>query len=558
MKPLSKQEKADKIKEIRRKYLDICKEEEEFRIPDDEWDNIIDIVGNDVENIAEIEMNDLDKINYIIRNLNEMGMLEMVIMSKYFPTIKEYAKVPLLSKKYENVLESIKENEIPLTTKEEFEMLKNIDTYNVTKPEAFKEFLEMLKIVKDKVPKKVNFRTPLTEEEYKNFKKRMIIEDKLIEVGKEISDNKFKEGKSMYTTESVMMYKYRNEGGEEKKIEIGKIEHEIETVKDENEIDKYTTVLKKSEIKKNKVDLSCTELKELGFAAFSEGLIEKDEIVNILENNLKEIVLPYSIEKIEPYCFYKCSELSSVKYVNEKGELKEGIPDRVKEIGYKCFFECTSLQEIEIKVNMEVRINEESFCKAGITKLEIKGRKVIIGDKSFQKCDKLKEIKIEGNVEYLGNRAFYGDKELEKVELPGGLKKIEEEVFFKCTNLEKIEIPDSVSSIGCSCFMNCSSLKEVELPNGVDYIPWRCFKGCSSLKEIEIPNKVKSIGIESFANCSSLESIKIPISIEISTRDCFDNCNKLKEVVFVIGEYKGNVEKKKKEILETIKNRKSN
>ena len=551
MKSLSKQEKADRIKEIRRKYLDICKGEE-FRIPDDEWDNIMDIVGNDVENIADTNMNDLDKINYIIRSLNEMGTLEIVIMSKYFPTIKEYAKVPLLSKKYENVLECLKENELPLNNEKEFELLKSIDTYNVTKPEAFEEFLEMLKIVKDKVPKRVNFRAPLTEEEYKNFQKRMVVEDKIIEVGKELSDNKFDKGNPMYTTERVMMYNYRNEGGEEKKIEIGRIEHEIEKVRNENEIDKYTTVLKKSEIKKSKVDLSCTELKELGFAAFSEGLIEYDEVVNVLENSLKEIVLPYSIEKIEPYCFYKCSELSSVKYVNEKGELKEGIPDRVKEIGYKSFFECTSLQEIEIKVNMEVRINEESFCRAGISKLEIEGRKVVIGDESFQKCNRLKEIKIEGHIEYLGNRAFYDNKELENVELPEGLKRIEEEVFFKCTSLEKIEIPDSVSSIGCSCFMNCNSLKEVELPKDIDYIPWRCFKGCSSLKEIEIPNKVKSLGIESFANCSSLESIKIPISVEISTRDCFENCHKLKEVIFVIGEYKGDIKTKKDELLKSM------
>ncbi len=137
------------------------------------------------------------------------------------------------------------------------------------------------------------------------------------------------------------------------------------------------------------------------------------------------------------------------------------IQDGVTNIGYKAFFECSSLTGIEIPDSV-----------------------TSIGDYAFNKCSSLTSIEIPSGVTSIGDYAFSG-----------------------CSSLTGIEIPSGVTSIEFAVFRGCSSLTGIEIPSGITSIEGSAFNKCSSLTAITIPDSVTSIGGYAFSGCAALESV---------------------------------------------------
>lgn len=199
------------------------------------------------------------------------------------------------------------------------------------------------------------------------------------------------------------------------------------------------------------------------------------------------IVLPDSVEIIEPTAFGRCRNLKSVT-----------LSKNLKQIGECAFISCRSIEKIEFPEGL-----------------------VEIGDNAFLNCENLKKIKIPDSVKKIGKNVFSGCSSINQINHPC-LSITKESCINFCNqeyeecldkNIEEIEIPDSVRIIGGSAFENCKKLKKVIIPESVQEIDSDAFAGCSSLKEIVIPDSVKRIGNCAFSNCSSLEKINIPENV---------------------------------------------
>ncbi|MBE6606257.1 MAG: hypothetical protein E7635_04400 [Ruminococcaceae bacterium] len=123
-----------------------------------------------------------------------------------------------------------------------------------------------------------------------------------------------------------------------------------------------------------------------------------------------------------------------------------------------------------------------------------------IGDRAFYQCTGLIGVNIRDNVSTIGEYAFYGCTNLTNITLPNELSKIEECTFYRCNNLTKINIPDKVISIDGSAFEYCKGIKEVSIPDSVISIGQCAFYCCNMLRTIYLGNGVKEIGSDAFGN----------------------------------------------------------
>ena len=174
------------------------------------------------------------------------------------------------------------------------------------------------------------------------------------------------------------------------------------------------------------VDLSkCTQLKRICESAFA------------CTPNLKEVLLPDSIEVMEKWAFAECG---NIKHID--------MPASLKEMGYGVF----AGSEIE----------SVDFSK--VTRLST------IPDATFGQCNKLKDVILPSSLEEFGSEVFEGSKlknfdfskvssleviperflssnSIKTLTIPNGVKEIEDEAFY-VGNLEKMFLPPSLEHIG--------------------------------------------------------------------------------------------------------------
>ena len=142
--------------------------------------------------------------------------------------------------------------------------------------------------------------------------------------------------------------------------------------------------------------------------------------------------------------FYGCSRITSVS-----------IPDTVANIGYCCFFGCSSLQGGLVISDSVINIEAQAF----------------------EHCRSLSTAKIGDNVPELKSWAFYDCPNLRSIEFGSGLRKIGDWSFDQDRALTSVTIPAGVERIGEGAFNGCSSLTKVTMEGSVKEIANRAFSG---------------------------------------------------------------------------------
>lgn len=199
--------------------------------------------------------------------------------------------------------------------------------------------------------------------------------------------------------------------------------------------------------------------------------------------NLKEILLPDSIEKIQSYAFLGCTALEKIV-----------IPNSVTSIENGAFNECDGLKSATIG--------------NGVTS---------IGEYAFSFCRSLTSVTIPNSVTSIGNNAFYGCIGLTSITIGNGVTTIGNSAFSKCSGLTSIEVlknNNTYSSINNCLIKHESGILVLGCKNSiiptdgsVTTIGNSAFSGCSGLTSITIPDSVTTIGEWAFSECDGLKSI---------------------------------------------------
>ena len=235
----------------------------------------------------------------------------------------------------------------------------------------------------------------------------------------------------------------------------------------------------------------------------------------------REIVIPYTVQKIGAEAFKNCNKLETLKMeygvseIDSKAfancvRLKEiTIPGSVTDIGDKVFYGCISLNN----VNLPYIFSYSS-----------------IGNNVFYGCSSLKNITIPKNCLQTWKNIFTNYNNIENITLHDGTYSIPDTAFKDCEHLVSINIPDSVWGIGSSAFENCYSLTDINLPESVQEIGSRAFENCYSLTDINLPNSIREINEYTFSNCKNLKNVNIPDTVRFIYRDAFYSCESLESI----------------------------
>ena len=271
-------------------------------------------------------------------------------------------------------------------------------------------------------------------------------------------------------------------------------------------------------------------------------------------SRIKEITIPHTIKSIKDDAFYNCFYLKKVNitdlaawleidfespsanpiasshnlYLNGK-ELKELIvPEGVKKINNGTFLLCQSLRSVKLSQTVEY-IGVQAFKGCFyINKIDL-GAVQYIDEAAFEGCNGIKSINIPKTVNYLGLDTFaWTDFSTITVD--------NENPYFdsrdNCNGI--IRTSDNTLYLGC---------RNTEIPNSVDSIGNHAFKGNESIEHLVIPNNVKFIGINAIDYCINLRTLTMPPLKAFRYLGCIGiedlniTCNNYEEFIDFISTY---------------------
>lgn len=256
-----------------------------------------------------------------------------------------------------------------------------------------------------------------------------------------------------------------------------------------------------------------------------------------LTYDLYSIVIPEGVEKLGYKAFYACTKLTDID-----------LPLSLKEIGGVSgltFDGCSNLEmghfvikDLKWWCSMVIKgiySNPIYYAKhiydtnnQEITDLVIPEDITSIGDYTFSRCDGLKSVTFHDNVTYLGSDAFKDCSGLTKVELPMNLKRVEGGAFSKCNNLATVTIPEGMEEIGFWAFAQ-SGLTSLTLPSTIRVLS-QSFVECEKLATLTLTDGITNLG-GSFYSCTALTEVRIPGSVKQMTYQDFMSDTSLKTVI---------------------------
>ena len=248
-------------------------------------------------------------------------------------------------------------------------------------------------------------------------------------------------------------------------------------------------------------------------------------VSNTYEDGKGVITFDGAVTTIGYKAFYDCSSLTSVT-----------IGDSVTTIEDWAFSDCDSLTSVTIPDSVTT-IGEYAFDSCvSLTSVTIPGSVTTIGRSAFASCDSLKEFKGKyatdnGRCLVVDNTLIaYANKSGTEYTIPDCVTTIGNYAFNRCGSLTSVTIPDSVTTIGDSAFNRCGSLTSVTIPDSVTTIGDCAFYDCSSLTSVTIGDSVTTIGDMAFYDCSSLTSVycKATTPPSIGYNVFYDNANSRK------------------------------
>lgn len=350
---------------------------------------------------------------------------------------------------------------------------------------------------------------------------------------------------------------------------------------------------------------TCSGLPIIGIAEYAFSGNEQITSITLSENiqsigtcafsdctNLKKVVIPASVIRLEHSVFSGCKNLESVEFIRTNENVTKGLDctfgefifkdctslktvtmgDGIKKIGSRMFYNCTSLENITISKTV-TSIDKYAFAYCtSLKEITIPESVTALGENVFKGCSALKKITtpfIGTNKYGTGSvkiNYFFGEgsaisnvpDSLTSVTITGAVK-IGDGALEGCSNITEIVLSDKVSYIGNNAFAGTkfydnknnwendalyignhlikvnNTATNYQIKEGTLCIAGGAFTGCGNLVDVNIPDSVVSIGNSAFYSCTSIKNIVVPDSVVIVGESAFSGCTALNNVTLGSG-----------------------
>lgn len=249
-----------------------------------------------------------------------------------------------------------------------------------------------------------------------------------------------------------------------------------------------------------------------------------------------EVVIPDGVEKIGPYAFCQCEEITSVV-----------MPDSVTEIGEGAFAGCTQLASVHFPAGLESVSRDAFYGCTALAAVDLPEGVRTVGDSAFCGCTALTELDLPALLEEIGSRAFAECPSLTEVDFPEALKYIGEGAFSE-DGLLSVVLPEGLESLGVYAFSENGQLGDITIPEGLldigagafDETLWQSHHldtdmfvilndvlmrgGTEAIGEIAVPAGVREIADDAFRDCTELLKVLIPDTVTKIGDGAFENC----------------------------------
>lgn len=235
-------------------------------------------------------------------------------------------------------------------------------------------------------------------------------------------------------------------------------------------------------------------------------------------DNIKEVVIPSSIIKLENNPFSGCTKINLIN----KSEYYHIDDSVIYDKDYSSVIGCLNSIDTDCLVLKDVkRICRNSFwnCK-GIRKIILPETLESIGYNPFVSCSNIEFESNSRNYVVYNNALYTADKSklvcypakyaIGDIHLPDEVITLERGAFSGCDKMTSIHL-HNVTIISKTCFTNCNSLENVYCSDLVTYIGEWAFAHCTNLKELSV---YKDCFIDNNATLNS--NVKLVIREELS------------------------------------------
>lgn len=238
-------------------------------------------------------------------------------------------------------------------------------------------------------------------------------------------------------------------------------------------------------------------------------------------------VIPDGVTTIGQNAFMSNQKITSIK-----------LPPSVNTIEDYAFYNCTNLEEINL--DNIIRKGDRAldgtssyrFTYAdsinGFMHFQLRGKEAIlyhVWDNAPAKVTIPQTFDYNGKtytVTEIAGDAFLSNTAIETVSIPGTVRIIGEAAFSECSGLKKVILRDGLTTILDNAFAYCTSLESIKLPATLEHIGRAAFTR-SGLKSLDIPASVTSLGRNITLDCRNLKSISVNPANKVF--DNRKNCN---------------------------------
>lgn len=282
---------------------------------------------------------------------------------------------------------------------------------------------------------------------------------------------------------------------------------------------------------------------------------------------INDVVIPASVQNIENYAFWGCSNLVNATVNCPKvyaytfydcANLQNvTFGDSVTVIDKNSIYQCPNVDKVYVPSSVESMgdtiangiYGTTIYCEAqskpdgwstewvkstyycaviwdclnnnkdenGYEYVRVNGIKYSLKDGQANVALQLKntsgDLEVVSNIEHKGQTYSVGN--------------INENAFKNCTVLTGIVLPDSLTDIGKNAFYGCSGLKEIVIPNTITEIKDYAFYKCTALERLVLQEGLKTIGKSAFYGCEQLTELTLPDSVTKIVSSPFNNCTSL-------------------------------